>query len=78
MVTSNDAARLGGQTLGGHPSMPGAVMFAATSPRYARYVGRVGALAVALGVGVAVATGQGVGVARAETGTESGSPSDNP
>lgn len=34
---------------------------------YGRYVGRVGALAVALGVGMAVATGQGLGIARAET-----------
>ena len=33
---------------------------------YARYIGRVGALAVALGVGAAVATGQGMGIARAE------------
>ena len=40
---------------------------------YARYVGRVGALAVALGVGAAMATGQGLGlgVARAETGADS-------
>ncbi|MCV7220853.1 Ig-like domain-containing protein [Mycolicibacterium elephantis] len=33
---------------------------------YARYIGRVGALALALGVGAAVATGQGVGIARAD------------
>ena len=40
---------------------------------YARYVGRVGALAVALGVGVAVTTGHGLGlgVARAQTDTDS-------
>ena len=39
---------------------------AATPRGYARYVGRVGALAVALGVGVAVATGHGAGQAWAE------------
>jgi VCBS repeat-containing protein len=33
---------------------------------YAKYIGRVGALAVALGVGAAVATGHGIGVARAD------------
>ena len=33
---------------------------------YARYIGRVGALAVALGVGAAAATGYGVGLARAD------------
>lgn len=33
---------------------------------FGRYVGRVGALAVALGVGVAVTTGHGIGVARAD------------
>ncbi|MDA4108346.1 membrane protein [Mycobacterium holsaticum DSM 44478] len=38
------------------------------STAYARYVGRVGALAVALGVGVAVATG-GSGLAWADTGS---------
>ena len=46
--------------------------------RYARYVGRVGALAVALGVGAAVATGQGLGlgIARAdESGAGEGSAS---
>jgi VCBS repeat-containing protein len=55
-------------------------MTAVAMSTYARYIGRVGALAVALGVGAAVATGQGfgVGVARAETGTESGASSDNP
>ncbi|GAY15341.1 Ig-like domain-containing protein [Mycobacterium sp. shizuoka-1] len=37
----------------------------ATSPRYARYVGRVGALAFALGVGVAIANNPGVAVADA-------------
>ena len=44
---------------------------------YARYIGRVGALAVALGVGTAVATGQGlgVGVARADAeGSWAGAP----
>ena len=40
-----------------------------TSSRYARYVGRVGALAFALGVGVAVANNPGV--ALADTGTSS-------
>ena len=52
------------------PWQPGQV--ASIAPGYARYVGRVGALAVALGVGVAVATGQGwgLGVAWAETGTD--------
>lgn len=39
---------------------------------YARYVGRVGALAVALGVGVALATGAS-GPAWAETGSDGGS-----
>jgi hypothetical protein len=42
-----------------------------TSSRYARYVGRVGALAFALGVGVAVVNSPGV--ALADTGTSSGS-----
>lgn len=42
------------------------------STAYARYVGRVGALAVALGVGVAVATGAS-GQAWAETGSDGGS-----
>jgi VCBS repeat-containing protein len=37
-----------------------------TPGRCGRYIGRVGALAVALGVGVAIATGHGVGVARAD------------
>lgn len=37
-----------------------------TLGRCGRYIGRVGALAVALGVGVAIATGQGVAVARAD------------
>ena len=38
------------------------------SPRsYGRYVGRVGALAVALGIGLASATGQGLGVAHADS-----------
>ncbi|OBF25547.1 hypothetical protein [Mycobacterium sp. ACS4331] len=36
-----------------------------TSPQYARYIGRVGGLAVALGIGVAIA--QGAGDAAAET-----------
>ena len=38
-----------------------------------KYIGRVGALAVALGVGVLVTTGQGLSVARADTGTDSSS-----
>lgn len=38
---------------------------------YGRYIGRVGALAVALGVGMAVAATQGAAVAGAETGTGS-------
>ncbi|MDT5014870.1 MAG: hypothetical protein QOD39_1030, partial [Mycobacterium sp.] len=36
-----------------------------------KYVGRVGALAVALGVGVMVTTGHGLGIAHAEAGTDS-------
>ena len=47
-----------------------------TTP-YARYVGRVGALAVALGVGMAIATGQGLGIARAETDQPTDSQSTN-
>src|SRR5689334_20971950 len=47
-----------------------------TSTTYARYIGRVGALAVSLGVGVAVATNPGVGYAN--TDTESDSPSTKP
>lgn len=46
---------------------------------YARYIGRVGALAVALGVGAAVATGVGAGIATAQEGTgatENNPPSD--
>jgi VCBS repeat-containing protein len=39
---------------------------AGTLGRCGRYIGRVGALAVALGAGVAIATGHGVGVARAD------------
>ncbi|QFS90722.1 Glucan endo-1,3-beta-glucosidase A1 precursor [Mycobacterium sp. THAF192] len=39
----------------------------------ARYVGRVGALAVALGVGMAIATGPAVGTASADEGAESSS-----
>jgi hypothetical protein len=39
----------------------------------ARYVGRVGALAVALGVGMAIATGGGLGIAHAD---ETGPPPD--
>lgn len=42
----------------------------------ARYVGRVGALAVAMGVGVAVALSPGVACATPESGTETGSSSD--
>ncbi|MBI3228406.1 MAG: tandem-95 repeat protein, partial [Mycolicibacterium cosmeticum] len=54
-----------------------------SGPGYARYVGRVGALAVALGLGAAVATGYGLGipaVASAENGSESteNSPNDPP
>ncbi|MGY4711745.1 Ig-like domain-containing protein [Mycolicibacterium sp. CBM1] len=41
-----------------------------TSGRYARYVGRIGALAFALGVGIAVASNPGVAIA--DTGTGSG------
>ncbi|MBY0286578.1 MAG: cadherin-like domain-containing protein, partial [Mycobacteriaceae bacterium] len=56
----------------------------ADSPRHtrsttagcARYVGRIGSLAVALGIGAAVATGFGIGVAQADdTGTSDTSPS---
>ncbi|MDO3638290.1 Ig-like domain-containing protein [Mycolicibacterium arseniciresistens] len=43
----------------------------APMPGYARFIGRVGALAVALGVGAAVATGYGVPVAHAEDTTQS-------
>ena len=39
---------------------------------YAKYIGRVGALAVALGVGVAVATGFGIGIAKADDGGAAG------
>ncbi len=39
---------------------------AVVGSRYARYVGRVGALAVALGIGVATASSLGLGVARAD------------
>ena len=42
---------------------------------YARYVGRVGALAVALGIGVAVTTGQGMGMARADDSPPADPPS---
>lgn len=45
----------------------GAEIVSGSHRSYARYVGRVGALAVALGVGMAVATGQGLGIARADT-----------
>ncbi|OAN41966.1 Ig-like domain-containing protein [Mycolicibacterium iranicum] len=41
----------------------------AESTRHGRYVGRVGALAVALGVGFAIVSGQGAGLARAESDT---------
>ena len=37
---------------------------------YARYIGRVGALAVALGIGVVVVTGNGLGVAHAQDGAD--------
>src|SRR5882757_10651305 len=56
-------------------SAPGA-LGAAASSGYARYIGRVGALAVALGVGAAVATGQGLGLGVAhadETSSADGS-----
>ncbi|MGA5464044.1 Ig-like domain-containing protein [Mycobacterium sp. NPDC050041] len=43
----------------------------AAMPGYARFIGRVGALAVALGVGAAVATGYGVPVAHADDTTQS-------
>ena len=50
--------------------------FVPTGPGgFGRYVGRVGALAVALGVGAAVATGQGIGVARADDTSSSSSSS---
>src|SRR6476620_3287181 len=42
---------------------------------YAKYIGRVGALAVALGVGAAVATGQGMGMARADDSPPADPPS---
>lgn len=42
---------------------------------YARYVGRIGALAVALGVGAALATCTGAGMARADDGADSSSSS---
>src|SRR5258708_3202237 len=47
---------------------------------YAKYIGRVGALAVALGVGGAVATGHGTGMARADddTATTDGASDDAP
>src|SRR6476620_366320 len=42
----------------------------------ARYIGRVGSLAVALGIGAAVATGFGMGIAQADdTATSETSPS---
>ncbi|WP_157897860.1 Ig-like domain-containing protein [Mycolicibacterium rutilum] len=50
--------------------MPG-VFEPATATNYSRYVGRVGALAVALGIGAVVSTGHGLGVAHAETDTTS-------
>ncbi|MCV7283088.1 tandem-95 repeat protein, partial [Mycolicibacterium flavescens] len=43
-----------------------------TAANYSRYIGRVGALAVALGVGAAMSTGHGLGVAHADTDTTSG------
>ncbi|MCP9273565.1 tandem-95 repeat protein [Mycolicibacterium arenosum] len=43
-----------------------AVPLAADRSGYARFVGRIGALAVALGVGAAVATGHGVPIAHAD------------
>ena len=48
----------------------------ASAARYARYIGRVGALAVSLGVGFAVATTPGV--ARADDTTNATAPSDPP
>ena len=69
-VTGNVAANVSSSRRGGRDSRSRATMatpdVASITP-YARYVGRVGALAVALGVGIAVATGQGLGIARAET-----------
>lgn len=46
---------------------------AAAPAGYARYIGRIGALAVALGIGFAVATGYGAGDARADDDAESSS-----
>ncbi|BBY52055.1 hypothetical protein MARA_55230 [Mycolicibacterium arabiense] len=56
------------------------VAYPATTPdpmagTYARYVGRIGALAVALGIGAAVATTSGAGLARADDGTSDSSES---
>jgi hypothetical protein len=49
----------------------------ASAPSYAKFIGRIGALAAALGVGVAIVTGQGIGVAHAnETVAEVGDSSD--
>src|ERR1700710_1187061 len=49
----------------------------ASAPSYAKYIGRIGALAAALGVGVAIVTGQGIGVAHAnETDSDAGDSSD--
>ncbi|MEV3901308.1 Ig-like domain-containing protein [Mycobacterium sp. NPDC050551] len=48
----------------------------APMPGYARFIGRVGALAVALGVGAAVATGYGVPVAHADDTTQSSNDND--
>ncbi|MGP4058383.1 Ig-like domain-containing protein [Mycobacterium sp. 4D054] len=42
-----------------------------TASTYAKYIGRVGVLAVALGVGAAVTTGHGLGAAHADTGAAS-------
>ncbi|VCT91205.1 hypothetical protein MHAS_02919 [Mycolicibacterium hassiacum DSM 44199] len=48
-------------------------MFGVPESRYARYIGRVGTLAVALGIGAAVATGYGAGHAWADDDAGSGS-----
>ncbi|MCP9273567.1 hypothetical protein [Mycolicibacterium arenosum] len=55
----------------------GSVPASTPMPHYARFIGRVGALAVALGVGAAVATGTGVPIARADDTTEN-PPADQP
>jgi len=49
------------------------LLFGVPESRYARYIGRVGTLAVALGIGAAVATGYGAGHAWADDDAGSGS-----